>query len=177
MLNQDIINAEMLTHVALCTHKEPKDVFILGSHDYINSEIARHNGLHVDLCDNVSCIESAKDNSFDVIIVNSDRYYEPTFAAQINRVLRNDGLVVLKTNEKLEENIGVFGNLFGIVMTYKVEDRRAIIATKKYHPTADIILQRSDLLEDLSYYNAEMHLASFALPTYLRKKLLGIQKN
>ncbi len=177
MLNQDIINAEMLTHVALCTHKEPKDVFILGSHDYINSEIARHNGLHVDLCDNVGCIESAKDNSFDVIIVNSDRYYEPTFAAQINRVLRNDGLVVLKTNEKLEENIGVFGNLFGIVMTYKVEDRRAIIATKKYHPTADIILQRSDLLEDLSYYNAEMHLASFALPTYLRKKLLGIQKN
>jgi len=177
MLNQDIINAEMLTHVALCTHKEPKDVFILGSHDYINSEIARHNGLHVDLCDNVSCIESAKDNSFDVIIVNSDRYYEPTFVAQINRVLRNDGLVVLKTNEKLEENIGVLGNLFGIVMTYKVEDRRAIIATKKYHPTADIILQRSDLLEDLSYYNAEMHLASFALPTYLRKELLGIQKN
>jgi spermidine synthase len=177
MLKQDIINAEMLTHVALCTHKEPKDVFILGSHDYINSEIARHNGLHVDLCNNVSCIESAKDDSFDVVIVNSDRYFEPTFVAQINRVLRKDGLVVLKTDEKLEENIKAFGNLFGIVMTYKVEDKRAIIATKKYHPTADIILQRADLIEDLSYYNYEMNLASLAMPTYIRKELLGIQKN
>jgi len=177
MLKQDIINAEMLTHVALCTHKEPKDVFILGSHDYINAEIARHNGLRVDLCNNVSCIESAKDDSFDVVIVNSDRYFEPTFVAQINRVLRKDGLVVLKTDEKLKENIKAFGNLFGIVMTYKAEDKRAIIATKKYHPTADIILQRADLLEDLSYYNAEIHLAAFAMPTYLKKELLGIQKN
>ena len=177
MLNQDTINAEMLTHVALCTHKDPKDIFILGSHDYINSEIARHNGLRVDLCNNVSCIESAKDDSFDVIIVNSDRYFEPTFVAQVNRVLRKDGLVVLKANEDLKTPLGNFGSLFGIVMTYKVENRRAIIATKKYHPTADIILQRADLIEDLSYYNAEIHLASFALPTYLRKELLGIQKN
>ena len=177
MLKQDIINAEMLTHVALCTHKEPKDVFILGSHDYLNGEIARHNGLHVDLCNNVSCIESAKDDSFDVVIVNSDRYFEPTFVAQINRVLRKDGLVVLKVNEDLKTPLTNFGSLFGIVMTYKVEDRRAIIATKKYHPTADIILQRADLIEGLSYYNAEMHLASFALPTALRKELLGIQKN
>ncbi|MDA7847890.1 spermidine synthase [Sulfurospirillum sp.] len=176
-MNQDIINAEMLTHVALCTHKEPKDVFILGSHDYINNEIARHNGLHVDLCNNVACIESAKDDSFDVVIVNSDRYFEPTFVAQINRVLRKDGLVVLKATDDLKTSLSNFGSLFSIVMTYKAEDKRAIIATKKYHPTADIILQRADLIEDLNYYNAEVHLASFALPTGLRKELLGIQKN
>mgnify|MGYP003571699727 CR=1 FL=1 len=177
MLNQDVINAEMLTHVALCTHKDPKDVFILGSHDHINSEIARYEGLHVDLCNNVSCIESAKDNSFDVIIINSDRFYEPTFVAQINRVLRNDGLVVLKAIDDLKTPLTNLGSLFGIVMTYKIENKRAILATKKYHPTADIILQRADLIEDLSYYNAEMHLASFALPTALRKDLLGVQKN
>ena len=176
-MNQDTINAEMLTHVALCTHKEPKDVFILGSHDYINGEIARYNGLHVDLCNDISCIQSAKDGSFDVVIVNSDRYYEPTFVAQINRVLRKDGLVVLKATDDIKVPLTNFGSLFGIVMTYKAEDKRVIMATKKYHPTADIILQRADLIEGLSYYNAEVHLASFALPTYLRKELLGIQKN
>ena len=176
-MNQDVINAEMLTHVALCTHKEPKDVFILGSHDYINSEIDRYEGLHVDLGNNVSSIESAKDNSFDVVIVNSDKFYEPTFVAQINRVLRKDGLIVLKVADDLKTPLGNFGSLFGIVMSYKLEDKKAIIATKKYHPTADIILQRADLIEDLSYYNAEIHLASFALPTSLRKELLGIQKN
>ncbi len=176
-MNQDVINAEMLTHVALCTHKEPKDVFILGSHDYINSEIDRYEGLHVDLGNNVSSIESAKDSSLDVVIVNSDRFYEPTFVAQINRVLRKNGLVVLKATDDLKTPLANFGSLFGIVMTYKIEDKKAIIATKKYHPTADIILQRADLIEDLSYYNAEIHLASFALPTSLRKELLGIQKN
>jgi len=177
MLNQDIINAEMLTHVALCTHKEPKDVFVLGSHDYINNEIARHNGLHVDLCNNVSCIESAKDSSFDVIIVNSDRYNEPTFVVQVNRVLRQDGLVVIKTNDDVKTTLVNFGSLFGIVMTYKAENKRMIMATKKYHPTADTILQRADLIEGLSYYNKEVHLASFALPVYLSKELSGIQKN
>jgi spermidine synthase len=176
-LKTEIINAEMLTHVALCTHKEPKDVLVLGIHDYINNEIARYEGLHVELCDKVSCIESTKDASMDVIIINSDRFYDDTFIAQINRVLKKDGLVVMKSNEKLQENMKKFDSLFGIVMTYAYEDKRAILASKKYHPTADIILQRADLIDDLTYYNAEMHLASFALPTYMRKELLGIQKN
>ena len=177
MLKQDIINAEMLTHVALCTHKEPKDVFILGSHDYLNGEIARHNGLHVDLCNDVSCIESAKDDSFDVVIVNSDRYCEPTFVKQINRVLREDGLVVLKTNEDIKTPLINFGNLFAMVRTYKAEGKRMIIATKKYSPTADMIVQRADSIKDLSYYDSEVHVASFALPAYLKKELEGIQKN
>lgn len=167
----------MLTHVALCTHALPKDLLILGRHDYINLEIARHHGLHVELCEKVTCIESAKDSSMDVIIINSDRFCEETYIAQINRVLRNDGIVVMKSNEKLKENMQKFGTHFSVVMHYAFEDKKAIFASKKYHPTADIILQRADLIDDLSYYNAEVHLASFALPNYLRKELLGVQKN
>ncbi len=176
-MKDEIINAEMLTHVSLCTHRNPKDILVLGNHNFINNEVARYSDLHVELRNEVSFIESVKDNSFDVVIVNSDRFYEPTFVAQANRVLRKDGLIVLKADEELKAPLKNFGSLFGIVMTYKVENKRAIMATKKYHPTADIILQRADLLEGLSYYNAEIHLAAFALPAALRKELLGIQKN
>lgn len=175
-MKQEIINAEMLTHIALCTHKEPKDVLILGRHDYINLQIAKHESLHVELCEKVSCIESAKDNSMDIVMINSDRFYDATFIAQINRVLKKDGLLVIKTNDKLKENMESLSS-FDIVMTYAYEDTRAILASKKYHPTADLVLQRADLLDDLTYYNAEMHLAAFTLPTYMRKELLGVQKN
>ncbi|WP_024954546.1 hypothetical protein [Sulfurospirillum arcachonense] len=176
-MKHEIINAEMLTHVALCTHRDPKDILVLGLHEYIDSEIGRYDGLHVELCDKVSCIESVKDDSMDVIVVNSDRFNDASFAAQINRVLRKDGLFVIKTNENLKENMEGLGSLFGIVMTYNYEGKRAILASKKYHPTADIVLQRADLIDDLSYYNVEMHMASFALATYMKKELLGIQKN
>ncbi|MBL0702699.1 MAG: spermidine synthase [Sulfurospirillum sp.] len=177
MLNTDIIDAEMLTHVALCTHREPKDILILGDNDYINHEIARHVNNRVDHCNNTSCIKSTKDNSFDVIIVNSNKFYQPDFVTQANRVLRNNGLIVLKSIDDIKIPLTNFGSLFDIVMMYGFQERKAIMATKKYHPTADLILDRADLIENLSYYNADIHIASFALPTNLKKELLGIQKN
>ncbi|MBE0491511.1 MAG: spermidine synthase [Sulfurospirillum sp.] len=176
-MRNETINAEMLTHVPLCTHAQPKDVLVLGRHDFINIEIARHLGLHVRLCENFTCIEEAKDASIDVVIINSDRFCEATNVAQINRVLRKDGLVVVKSDEKLKQNMSLFDNLFGVVMTYTYEGKRAILASKKYHPTADIILQRADLIDGLNYYNAQLHLASFALPTFMKNELLGVQKN
>lgn len=52
-----------------------------------------------------------------------------------------------------------------------------VFASKKYHPTADIMLQRADMLDDLEYYCANLHLSSFVLPKPLMKKLFGIIKN
>ena len=53
----------------------------------------------------------------------------------------------------------------------------ATFATKKYHPTADIILQKSDLLEGLEYYNSDIHKSSFILPNYLKESLKILIKN
>jgi spermidine synthase len=50
-----------------------------------------------------------------------------------------------------------------------------VIASKKYHPQADIILDRSDFIE-ASYYNTELHNASFVFPNYIQKPLTGIAK-
>lgn len=177
MIKSDVINAEMLVHVALCTHKEPKNILVLNPNDFVEQELNRHKDLDIKSCENISGVESLEDASIDVIVVNSTDYFEATFIAQFSRVLREDGLIVLQTADSLIGDLGFLGNLFGIAMTYEFAGSRAILASKKYHPTADIILQRADLIDGLSYYNAEIHLASFALPTAMKKELLGIQKN
>jgi spermidine synthase len=69
-------------------------------------------------------------------------------------------------------------NYFKIIMPYKLgNDQSAILASKEYHPTADIILQRADMLDNLNYYNCDIHIASFVMPNYIRKEYLGIIKN
>jgi spermidine synthase len=53
----------------------------------------------------------------------------------------------------------------------------AILCSKEYHPTADINLQRADMIDGLSYYNCNVHPAAFAMPNYIRKEYLGLIKN
>jgi spermidine synthase len=53
----------------------------------------------------------------------------------------------------------------------------ALLASKEYHPTADVILQRSDMIDGLSFYNCDIHVSAFAMPNYIRKEYLGIIKN
>ena len=33
------------------------------------------------------------------------------------------------------------------------------------------------MIDDLSYYNCDAHIAAFAMPNYIRKEYLGIVKN
>lgn len=173
------INAQMLVHVPLCTHKEPKEVLILSENQEIKSQIDKYEEMNFQVVDKdfVKALESADDEAFDVVIL--DATPSSQLVAQLNRITKNDGLVVSQAGEK-KESMQSFGSLFRVVMPYRYTNTKAfeevVLASKKYHPTADIILQRSDLLEDVSYYNTEVHLASFALPTYERKNLAGIYK-
>ncbi len=43
-------------------------------------------------------------------------------------------------------------------------------------PTADLVLQRSDFLDNLNYYTSEIHNASFVYPASEYKALTGIAK-
>ena len=52
-----------------------------------------------------------------------------------------------------------------------------LFASKKYHPTADIMLQRADMLNDLEYYHANLHLSAFVLPKNIKTALLKASKN
>jgi spermidine synthase len=224
----EFIYHEMLSHVPICTHREPKKVLIIGGGDGGTArEVLRHPDLEVDMveidrevvevskkffpdngdwdnerlnlviADGVKFIAEAEDKSYDIILVDStddknqaSGLFESAFYAQANRVLKDDGLIAVQGSSyfvDIEQHKSILkrmGSLFGIVMPYRYEMLtypgvvwNFILASKKYHPTADIILQRADLIEGLSYYNSDIHRASFAVPAYIKKELLGIAKN
>jgi len=180
---KNFIYNEMMTHVPLCTHKEPKSVLIISDNvDELEKEIQKHDNINLDiLACGIDEISKAQDNSYDVVICEDN--IDAFVATHINRVLKDDGLVVTKhpslddveTNKSLMQTLG---NYFKIIMPYNIGNcSTAFLASKEYHPTADIILQRADMLDNLNYYNCDVHVASFAMGNYIRKEYLGIIKN
>ena len=136
-------------------------------------------------------VRDADEESLDVVISGSkvDNNFS-AFTAHVARILRKDGLAVFEVDgtmmdtSALKETILEIGKNFKIVMPYRVEAvsvvggvKTFILASKEYHPTADLILQRADLIDGLKFYNSDIHPASFAMPNYIRNALRGIAKN
>ncbi len=161
------------------------------------AQVWEHPGLTLHLQSGLEFIEKAPDRSYDIILVDAtdpkgkaEELFDPAFYAQAYRVLKEEGIIVtqgsswwmaLEEHKRILKNIGA---LFPIAMPYRYEMMvypgclwNFILASKKYHPTADINLQRADLLEPVRYYNSDIHRASFTVPTYIREALLGIAKN
>lgn len=177
------IYEEMITHVPVCTHKEPSKVLVISQKGFgIIDEIAKYKLIDSKVIDtDIESLRDMGDNSFDIVI--SEAGCESAVVAHINRVLKDDGVAVFSdfdlndianTKAKLEE----ITKYFKIAMPYHLgECNYAVLASKYYHPTADINLQRADLTDGFEVYNSDLHVASFALPTYIKKRYLGIIKN
>ncbi len=180
------IYPEMMVHVALCTHKLPTSVLLASDNrELLLGELSRYRESAVTSVSSANLLESfrnAEDKSVDVLLVDSITD-DSAVIAHINRILKEDGLVVMQ-HPSLDE-IGantslmqILGNYFKIIMPYHLENGTTLLlCSKEYHPTADIILQRSDLLEGHQYYNCDVHNAAFAMPQYIRKNYLGIIRN
>lgn len=174
---------EMMVHVALCTSKDPKNVLLISQNaTAMQDEIAKHQGVSVSVIANdIDLLRDTSDNSFDVVI--NEGATDAASLAHINRVLKEDGLLVTQhpSLDKVSQNTAlmqILANYFKIIMPYTIgSDKTALLASKAYHPTADIILQRADMLDGLEYYNCDIHPAAFAMPNYIRKEYLGIIKN
>lgn len=106
----------------------------------------------------------------------------------IQRILSKEGILIFFTKHPLlefdgfKESILEAGQFFDIVMPFfaplsVLTDRGFVFASKKYHPLADMLLQKVDMLENLKYYNADIHQSAFALSNTLMHKLKGILKN
>lgn len=176
---KDFIYPEMMVHTALCTHKLPSSVTIISDNaENLMQEASRHKDFSITTCND---IKSLNDNSHDVILF--DLKSDAATLAHINRVVKDDGLVVLKHDslDDVKSNtmlMEILSSYFKIIMPFKLEDGSTLLlASKQYHPTADIILQRSDLIDDLKYYNCDIHVSSFSMPNYIRKNYLGVIKN
>lgn len=216
----DFIIGEMLSHLPLCTHKEPSRVLLLGLHPAIIQEVLRHPDLDLDVAEEneelrglvrkhfteyeeiwdhprltilkegaANFVREGLDKSYDVIIAIHNAIFDKTTLAHAYRILKDDGLLAANLGtlwtdfSNAKERLCLAGEFFKIVMPYRFESylghgsiRHALLCSKFYHPTADLVLQRADLIDGLSYYTAEIHTSSFQLPAYLNKELRGILK-
>ncbi len=152
--------------------------------------------LNLVIKDAIEFIAQAPSKSYDMVLVDSTDPEGPAtglfgkdFYAHVDRVLKDDGLVVAQGESWWidfnlhKEIMKTIGNFFKIVMPYRFEmyvypgcNWNFIMGSKHYHPTADLVLQRADLIDGLKYYNSDIHRASFVLPNYVKKELGDLYK-
>jgi len=179
--NKNYAFNEMMVHVPLCSHKEPKNILVVGNiDDDFKKELEKHSLENIEFGDE-SIITSKNEKNIDVIIIAKGSVCEELLA-NIDRILKDDGVLSFKSKsyakdcDALANDLTLVGSKFWIAMPFKFGHTTSILASKKYHPTADIILQVSDLLDDLNYYSTEIHHASFVMPANIHRKLTGIAK-
>jgi len=180
---KEFIYPEMMVHIPVCTSKEAKNILIISdSAELLETEAARHSESCVKVIGcNLNEISSQDSDSYDVII--SEMASDGVFLSQINRILKDDGqfstthssLDNTESNKALMKGLGKY---FKIIMPYNLgNNSTALLSSKEYHPTADINLHRADMLDNLNYYNCDVHVASFAMGNHIRKEYLGIIRN
>lgn len=171
---------EMLTHIPICSHKKPKDILLISDNALsIADEIQKYIGLNFSITNSFELVP----NSYDVILIYQKELNEENLEI-IHQALREDGILSVAnfsylTND-FKKNLSLINSKFKIVMPYRVESETPmnyfIFASKLYHPSADMIMQRAELLEDVKYYNYNLHLACFDLPKLVFDDIKNISK-
>ncbi len=172
----------------LTRHVDIENVVVVQS-QVCEIDLSGHSHCSVVTQESVAFLSEAQEASFDVVIITADindPLNDQVFYGLINRVLKSDGVVAVHAPSSIRD-AGSFedmalklGEYFKIVMPsfYPAEAGldNLLLASKKYHPTADIILQRGDLIENLQYYNCDIQLASFVLPNYIKARFGKVLK-
>jgi len=215
----EFIYHDMITHVPLFTHPNPKNVLIIGGGDGGTArEVLRHPTvqkvimveidpvvvdaarewlpqtskefsnpkLKIEIADGVEFVKKTKEK-FDVVIVDSSDPIGPAtplfnidFYRDVHSCLTDDGIVVSQCEsphyhkEMQGKVLSILHDLFPMVhlytytnLTYPGGYWGFSFASKKYCPVADFDGKRADAL-NCKYYNSQLHLASFQLPTFVR---------
>ncbi len=183
-MSREYIYPEMMVHIPTCTHKEPEKALVISDNaQAIVEEFLRHKEIEVRV---ISCssalvaIREEEDKSFDIVICEDSS--DTALLAHIARVSKDDALAVVAhpSLDNVDENkalMQVLANYYKIIMPYDVGEKTALLVSKEYHPTADINLHRTDMLDGQSYYNCDVHPAAFATGNDIRKTYLGVIKN
>ena len=183
---KQFIYPEMMVHVPMCTHGAPQNVLVVSDDAArLQEELERYDGetvvTHAPASAALEALRDIADGSIDVVLCETA--VDAAVAGDLNRVLGKEGVLVMQhpSLDEVQANtvlMGVLGNYFKIIMPYRLWDEQTLLlASKGNHPTADINLQRADLLDGLQYYNSDIHPAAFAMPNFVRKTYLGIIKN
>jgi len=116
-----------------------------------------------------------KSDKYDLIIEET-----PSDLVKIYEKLNDKGIYITTPKSLTDRNL--FANLsklFWIVMPFYYLDENLnakplVFASKKFHPTADIIRHRSDFVENTKYYTTDVHIASFTLPKYIFEEIKDV---
>ena len=196
MESLDFIKAEMITHVPINTHIEPKRVITINGGKRVQRELDKYEFIeevvHLDEMGAVEGLKNLGPKKFDVAIVYTNLYTNNReFWIELTKLLDAKGVVAVSMSniftqkEEAKEELKLAGSIYPIVMPYRyergVESKKLIseylmLASRFYHPTADINLQRADLTDGYAYYNSDIAIAAFATPTFIYKEYLGIIK-
>ena len=160
------------------------------------SNVWSSKNINLKIEDGVEFVKKTIDNTYDIVLVDSTdpikhakALFDKEFYENVSRILKPDGICVAQGESywmEKETQKNILKNMydsFKIIMPYKFEMYsypgvlwNFIFMSQKYHPTADLILDKSDLLDDLKYYNSDIHRACFALPTNIKKEYMDIMK-
>jgi spermidine synthase len=172
---------EMLVHTALSTHKEPKNILVVTDEkENIEHEFSKHKFL--ELQTTFTTLEKFPDlesENFDVAIFDISENIDQIAISHIHRVLDSKGLLSIRGNF---ETLKMLSNNFLIAMPYlifSIDEKSEIqlFASKFYHPTADINLQRADFLDNCEYYNSDTHTSSFVMPNFIKSEIKDFVRN
>ncbi|RAX51487.1 hypothetical protein CCY99_08935 [Helicobacter sp. 16-1353] len=193
-MDKNVIEAEFLACVGLCVNDwnyGNKDALTLNTDNiallsFLNTfpNLHTHHIKKNDISpllplENVKMYSKAielRDSDFNLII-DLDNKTTDFF----NKLLRPNGILIINLLHLEQDLQGAKKQIddadFKIKMPFKVENSYYLFLSNSIHPLADICLQKIDMLEDLTYYNAKMHEAAFALPNYLKDYLKGVVRN
>ncbi|ADV45304.1 spermine synthase [Nitratifractor salsuginis] len=191
------IRDEMLVHVPVCTHADPRRILVVGGCDNIRTELGKYSIfeeiIHIDAHGAAEALRGLGAKKFDVAIVADDRFgADREFWIELTKLLDEKGLAsammsdIITQPERSKEELKTLGAIYRIVMPYRYEgelqsdgilpNRYLVLASRFYHPTADINLQRADLTDGFRYYNSDIAVAAFQTPTFVNREYLGIIK-
>ena len=196
MENLDFIKSEMLTHVAINTHADPKKVLVINGGKRVGRELEKYGTIteviNIDGADAVKKLQELGAKKFDVAIVSTtENTNSREFWIELTKLLDAKGVTAIEMSniitkvDDAKSEIKLAGTIYPIVMPYRYDkatdgniltSEYLMLASRFYHPTADINLQRADLTEGFAYYNSDVAISSFTVPAFAYKEYLGIIK-
>ncbi len=196
MENLDYIRSEMLTHVPFNTHADPKRILVINGGKRVARELEKYKSvteiIHIDNIDTVEKLQNLGAKKFDIAIVATLDYTDNRdFWIELTKLLDEKGVVSIQMSniftkkKSAMSELKIAGSIYPIAMPYRYEaatdgeiitSEYLMLASRFYHPTADINLQRADLTDGFAYYNSDIAIATFTTPTSINKEYLGIIK-
>ncbi len=191
--NLEFIKNEMLVHIPMCTHANPQKILIINANEALIDELKKYSNLKeiisINVNDSNKTLDTIETKNFDVAIIADDSFVSNReFWISLTKLLDSKGLVsspmsnLIFQEEEAKAQLKTIGAIYQIVMPYRyegkdnLESEYVVLASRFYHPTANINLQRADLTDGFKYYNSDIAISTFQMPTFINQKYLGIIK-